>query len=112
MFGALLRHQRARARNVDSLRTCLAGGDVCPPHVQDQFRSFFGIPLRSLWAATEACGSLTYGLQPGPVSRVVNGTQIRLVNDNHVPVPRGEVGELVLRGPNVTIYGSFPGRNT
>ena len=110
MFADLLQHQRARARNVDSLKTCLVAGDVCPPQLQEQFSSLFGIPLRALWAATEACGSLTYGLQPGPVSRVVNGTQVRLVNDKHVPVPPGEVGELVLRGPNVTIgYWAGPG---
>ena len=111
MFGALLRQQRARARNVDSLRICLAGGDVCPPHLQDQFPSFFGIPLRSFWVSTEACGSLTYGLQPGPVSRIVPGAHIRLVDDNQMPVARGEVGELVVRGPHVTIgYWAGPGQ--
>ncbi|MBV8353081.1 MAG: acyl--CoA ligase, partial [Verrucomicrobia bacterium] len=111
MFGALLQCQQARARNVDSLRICLAGGDVCPPHLQDQFPSFFGIPLRSFWVSTEACGSLTYGLQPGPVSRIVPGAQIRLVGDNHVPVARGEVGELVVRGPHVTLgYWAGPGQ--
>ena len=111
MFGALLQCQQARARNVDSLRICLTGGDVCPPHLQDQFPSFFGIPLRSFWVATEACGSLTYGLQPGPVSRIVPGAQIRLVGDNQVPVARGEVGELVVRGPHVTIgYWAGPGQ--
>jgi long-chain acyl-CoA synthetase len=111
MFAALLHHQRARTRNVNSLRTCLVGGDVCPPQLQDQFPSFFGIPLRSLWAATEACGSLTYGLQPGPVSRIVRGAQVRLVDDNHVLVARGEIGELVVRGPNVTIgYWAGPGQ--
>jgi acyl-CoA synthetase (AMP-forming)/AMP-acid ligase II len=103
MFAALLHHQRARARNVKSLRTCLVGGDVCPPQLQDQFPAVFGIPLRSLWAATEACGSLTYGLQPGPVSRIVPGAQVSLVDDNHVLVAQGEVGELVVCGPNVTI---------
>jgi acyl-CoA synthetase (AMP-forming)/AMP-acid ligase II len=111
MFGALLQQQRARARNVSSLRTCLVGGDVCPPQLQDQFPFFFGIPLRSVWAATEACGSLTYGLQPGPVSRIATGAQVRLVNDDHEPVPRGEVGELVVRGPHVTIgYWAGPGQ--
>jgi long-chain acyl-CoA synthetase len=111
MFASLLHQQRARARNVDSLLTCLVGGDVCPPQLQDQFPSFFGIPLRSLWAATEACGSLTYGLQPGPVSRIVKGAQVRLVDDNHVLVARGEVGELVVRGSNVTIgYWAGPGQ--
>jgi long-chain acyl-CoA synthetase len=111
MFLALLHHQRARARNVDSLRTCLAGGDVCPPQLQDQFPHFFGIPLRSSWVSTEACGSLTYGWQPGPVSRIVPGAQVRLVDDDHVTVPRGEVGELVVRGPHVTIgYWAGPGQ--
>ena len=99
MFAALLHRQRARMRNVNSLRTCLVGGDVCPPQLQNQFPSFFGIPLRSVWAATEACGSLTYGLQPGPVSRIVRGTQVRLVDDNHMLVPRGEIGELVCARP-------------
>jgi long-chain acyl-CoA synthetase len=113
MFVELLHHQQARARNVDSLRTCLAGGDVCPPQLQDQFPWFFGIPLRSSWVSTEACGSLTYGLQLGPVSRIVPGAQVRLVDDNQVPVPRGEVGELVVRGPHVTIgYWAAPGRIT
>jgi acyl-CoA synthetase (AMP-forming)/AMP-acid ligase II len=37
------------------------------------------------------------------VSRIVKGAEARLIDDNDIPVPRGEVGELVLRGPNVTI---------
>jgi long-chain acyl-CoA synthetase len=111
MFSSLLHHQRARARNVNSLQTCLVGGDVCPPQLQEQFPYFFGIPLRSRWVSTEACGSLTYGLQPGPVSRIVTGAQVRLVDDNDVLVPRGEVGELVVRGPHVTIgYWTGPGQ--
>lgn len=110
MFAALLQHQRSRPRNVDSLRTCLVAGDVCPPQLQTEFSACFGVPLRSVWASTETCGSLTYGLQSGPVSRAVYGMQVRLVDDNHVPVPLSEVGELALRGPNVSIgYWAGPG---
>jgi long-chain acyl-CoA synthetase len=79
MYAALLQRQRAHARNVDSLRTCISAGDVCPSEVQEQFPSVFGIPLRSTWAATEALGSLTYGLEPGPVTRIVKNAQVRLV---------------------------------
>jgi long-chain acyl-CoA synthetase len=110
MYGALLRSQQTRARIVDSLRTCLVGGDVCPLQWHEQFSSTFGVPLRSVWAATEACACLTYGLEPGPISRLVNGTEICLVNDHHAPVAMGEIGELVLRSPNVTIgYWAGPG---
>jgi long-chain acyl-CoA synthetase len=104
MFTALLQRQQAHPRNIDCLRTCIAAGDVCPPQVQDQFPSVFGIPLRSSWAATEALGSLTYGLESGPVNRIVKNAQVRgLVDDNRMPVSPGEVGELVVRGPHVTI---------
>jgi acyl-CoA synthetase (AMP-forming)/AMP-acid ligase II len=110
MYGALLRSQQARARKVDSLRTCLVVGDVCPLQLQEQFFLVFGVPLRSVWASTEAPVCLTYGLEPGPVSRVVNGTDVSLVDDHQVPVPVGEIGELVLRSPNVTIgYWAGPG---
>jgi acyl-CoA synthetase (AMP-forming)/AMP-acid ligase II len=110
MFTALLQRQRAHARNVDSLRSCLSAGDVCPAHAQDQFPSVFGVPLRSFWAATESLGSLTYGLQPGPVTRITKNAQVRLVGDDKMPVSPGEVGELALRGPNVTIgYWAGPG---
>ena len=60
MFVALLQRQLAHPRKVDSLRTCLAGRDVCAPQLQEQFPSFFGVPLRSFWASAEACGSLTF----------------------------------------------------
>ena len=111
MYAALLHHQRARARKVGSLRTCLAVGDVYPPHLQAQFPACFGVPLRSNWAASQACGSLMYGLPPGPVSRIVPGAQVRLVDDHHRVVARGEVRELLVRGPHVTIgYWAGPGQ--
>jgi long-chain acyl-CoA synthetase len=103
MLAALLQRQRASERDVNSLRTCLVGGDVCPPWLQEQFSSIFGVPLRSIWASTEAAGFLTYSLQSGPVSRIAPGAQVRLVDDNDLPVTRGEIGELVVRGPNVAI---------
>jgi long-chain acyl-CoA synthetase len=44
------------------------------------------------------------------VSRIVEGAEVRLIDDSGAPVPRGEVGELAVRGPNVTIgYWAGPG---
>ena len=111
MFAALFEAQRVRPRRVDSLRLCLTGGDVCPLWLQESFPSRFGTPLRSVWGATEALCSLTFSLESGPVHRIAAGAQIRLIDDRGALVPRGHVGELILRGPNVTIgYWTAPGR--
>jgi acyl-CoA synthetase (AMP-forming)/AMP-acid ligase II len=100
-YAALLDRQCARPRDLASLRICLTGADACPVHLQQQVSAELGVPLFNVWGATEVVGSLTYGLQPGPVVRIAAGEQIRLIDDNGVEVPRGEVGELLIRGPNV-----------
>ena len=103
MYDAMLEHQRKSPRNVSSLRHCLCGGDVCPIQLQAEFEATFGAPLRNLWAATEVSGALAAGLRPGPVARIAPGAEIRLVDDEGRDVPRGEVGEFLVRGPNVTV---------
>jgi long-chain acyl-CoA synthetase len=103
MYDAMLEHQRKRPRNVTSLRHCLCGGDVCPMQLQVEFEATFGAPLCNLWAATEVAGALAVGLRPGPVVRIAPGAQVRLVDDEGRDVPRGEVGEFLVRGPNVTV---------
>jgi acyl-CoA synthetase (AMP-forming)/AMP-acid ligase II len=111
MFAALVQQQQATERDVNSLRTCLVAGDVCPARLQEQFLSTFGAPLRSIWASTEASGSLTYSLQSGQVTRIARGAQVRLVDDHDLPVPRGQVGELVISGAHVTLgYWAGPGQ--
>ena len=100
-YAALLDRQRDRPRNLASLRICLTGADACPVDLQKRVSAEFGVPLYNVWAATEVVGSLAHGLQLGPVARIVKGSQIRLVDDKGVEVPHGEVGELLIRGPNV-----------
>jgi long-chain acyl-CoA synthetase len=100
-YAALLECQRARPRNLRSLRICLTGADVCPIDLQERVTSTFGTPLYNLWGATEVVGSLTFGLQRGPVVRIAKGAHIRLIDEYGAEVADGEVGELLIRGANV-----------
>jgi long-chain acyl-CoA synthetase len=100
-YAALLESQRTRPRNLASLRVCLTGADACPIDLQEQVTSAFGAPLYNVWGATEAVGSLTFGLQRGPVTRIVKGARIRLIDESGADVADGEVGELLIRGANV-----------
>jgi long-chain acyl-CoA synthetase len=111
MYAAIVDGQRRQPRRVDAMRFCLVAGDVCPPQLQQDFCDLFGTPLRSFWGSTETFGTFTYGSQPGPVSRPAPGTRFHLVDDKGRPAPRGEVGELLVRGPSVSVgYWSGPGR--
>jgi long-chain acyl-CoA synthetase len=110
MYMELLSSQTSRARNTSSLRFCLTGGEVCPLDLQYEFPRAFGVPLLSFWASTECVACMLPGAQPGAVCRAAPGSQIQLIDDFGNPVPRGEAGELCVRGPNLTVgYWSAPG---
>ena len=100
-YAALLECQRARPRDLASLRVCLTGADACPIDLQERIPSILGAPLYNIWGATEVIGSLTFGLQHGPVARIVKGARIRLIDENGADVADGEAGELLVRGANV-----------
>jgi acyl-CoA synthetase (AMP-forming)/AMP-acid ligase II len=46
---------------------------------------------------------LTFGLRPGPVFRIAEEEQVRVVDENGAEVAHGEVGELLIRGANVFV---------
>jgi long-chain acyl-CoA synthetase len=100
-YAALLDRQRSRPRDLKRLRYCLSGGDVCPSDLQKRAVTEFGAPLYNFWAATEAVGNLSFGLRDGPVTRIPQDAQIRLVDERDNDVADGEAGELLVRGANV-----------
>lgn len=102
MFEALLERQQQRPRAVDSLRFCVSAGDVCPVDLQERFEAEFGLPLRTVWGSTETAGALLHGLRLGAVNRIAPGAQIRLTDQHGRSVAAGAIGELEIRGPNVT----------
>lgn len=103
LYALLLAAQRARPRDVSSLKFCLSAGDVLPPETEKQFKDLFGLPVPSFWAATEAMGACIHGLRSGSVFRSVAGTRIRLVDDHDQPVPRGEPGEMLVNSPALAL---------
>jgi long-chain acyl-CoA synthetase len=110
MLAHLMARQGVQRRNIESLRICVAGGDVCLPGQQERFEELFGVPLRAFWAATEAPSTFTYGLRPGPVSRPVPGVEIRVVDSEGSSVSRGTPGQAFMRGPHVALgYWKGPG---
>ena len=72
-----------------------------------EFEAKFGASMLEVYGLTESTGLVTanpvYGIRkPGSIGISVSGVSARLVDAEWKDVPRGEVGELIFKGPNGT----------
>jgi acyl-CoA synthetase (AMP-forming)/AMP-acid ligase II len=108
MAPVLLGHAAARTVSHASLRYWICGGDRVLPVAHQLAREVFGKPLREMLGMTEvgfyAITSLDGEIRPGSVGHVMQGCQVRIVDDLGSDVPTGTVGELLVRTPN-TMFG-------
>ncbi|MGH8886150.1 MAG: AMP-binding protein [Egibacteraceae bacterium] len=77
-----------------------------PRAVSLRFNEELGIPLWEGYGLTEASPALTFTAsdappRPGSVGQPVPGVDLRLVDDHGRRVPEGDLGEVLVRGPNV-----------
>lgn len=109
-FVQMTDHQRRRPRDLSSLRSCIAWGDVCPPETAASFQQVTGVSLPSMWSSSEDAGSGAPGSEPGPFTRFVPGVEMRLVDEVGRTVGDGETGEMWIRSSATTPgYWSGPG---
>ena len=103
---AVLLHPLWRTTDLSSLRGVMAGSSVVPMSAIDAFHAR-GIPLGQVYGATET-GPVSMALRfgdakahPGAVGRACPGVEVRLIDAAGREVPHGEVGEILVRAPNV-----------
>ena len=106
MYVALL-HQPDRADyDTSSLRMCISGGAALPVEVLRGFEEAFGVPVLEGYGLSETSPVVSFNhphreRKPGSIGTPIRDVQMRLVNNEGHEVPQGEVGEIVIRGPNV-----------
>jgi long-chain acyl-CoA synthetase len=110
MYWALLQHARAGGAGMKaaaaSLRLCASGGAPMPLEVLRGFEEAFGARVLEGYGLSEtspvvAFNQLQRPSRPGTVGFPVFGVDVRCVDEHDAPVPPGERGEVVVRGPNV-----------
>jgi long-chain acyl-CoA synthetase len=96
-------------RDFSSLRSAGSGGAPLPVEVAKIFERKVGMKLRSGWGMTETCPAGTAHPETGPdkpgsVGVALPGIEMDVVSldDPTKLLPDGEVGEIRIRGPNVT----------
>ena len=92
--------------DTSSVRFAICGAAPASVELLEQFESRYGIPLIEGYGLSEgSCASTVNPLdgkrKAGTVGLPVPGQTIRLVDAAGNPVPDGEAGEVVIKGPNV-----------
>jgi len=109
MLIALCNHPGGAGRDYSSLRLCAAGGAALPTDVARRIEEITGNQIAAGWGMTETAGVGTITLakganRKGSVGLPIPGVYLDVValDDPRRLLPAGEVGELRVRGPNVT----------
>lgn len=108
MFMAINQFPKVGRYDLGSLRVCLSGASPLHAEVQQRFQRLTGVKISEGYGLTEA-GPVThcnpvYGERPGgSIGLPFPDTEAWLVDleAGERPVPIGEVGELIVRGPQV-----------
>lgn len=108
MYMRMLNLPGFEAFDLSSLRICTVGGQTMPTAKMEEVERRFKCPLIELWGMTELGGLGTTHPHNGPrrlgsigVTLPLSEAKVVAVDNPAVEMPRGEVGELVIRGPLV-----------
>ncbi len=104
MYAVLWR--LAEAGQFKALRLAISGGAPLAAEIQRGFEAKFAFPLVEGYGLSEAapvvCLNPLDGVRkPGSIGLPLPGMEVKVVDANDREVLPGEVGELVVRGPNV-----------
>ena len=88
------------------IRVCISGAAALPEATIHAFESKFNIPLLEGYGLTETSPVVSVNplkgiRKPSSVGPPISGVEAKAVDDDGITVGADEVGELIIRGPNV-----------
>jgi long-chain acyl-CoA synthetase len=107
MYIALLNHPKVHKYDLSSIEVCISGAASLPAEIQDQFERLTGGKLIEGYGLTEAspvthCNNIWEKRKLGSIGIPFIDTTARVVNsETGEELPVGEVGEIIVQGPQV-----------
>jgi benzoate-CoA ligase len=106
-YAAFLASPAAPQRSEVKLRRCVSAGEALPADVGRRWSERYGADILDGLGSTEMLHIFlslrSDDVKYGTTGKPVPGYDIKLVGDDGAPVPRGEMGELLVRGPTSAI---------
>src|SRR6266508_1946205 len=106
MYVSLLAHEHRNRYDVSALRVCVSGGAALPVEVLRGFEEAFGCVILEGYGLSETSPVASFNhpdseRKPGSIGTPIRGVAMRVLDEQGIDVPLGEVGEIAIRGHNV-----------
>jgi long-chain acyl-CoA synthetase len=106
MYVAMLAVPADQRPDTSSLRLCVSGGASLPVEVLRGFESQFGGAILEGYGLSETSPVASFNhpgreRKPGSIGTPIRDVAMKAFDEQDNEVPVGEVGEIVIRGPNV-----------
>ncbi len=101
ILASILDQHEKTGKNINSLRAVM-GLDA--PETIEKYQRLTGGTFYTIYGQTETTGLATMGRyndRPGSAGKTIPLANVRLVDDYDRPVPKGQVGEITMKGPLV-----------
>ncbi|MBX9971888.1 fatty acid--CoA ligase family protein [Cytobacillus firmus] len=106
MYNFLLQYNDGNPEDLKSLRLCISGGAAMPVALLHGFEKKFNVIVSEGYGLSEASpvtcfNPLNKPRKAGSIGQSIMNVENKVVNELGEEVSVGEVGELIVRGPNV-----------
>ncbi|WP_430787765.1 fatty acid--CoA ligase family protein [Virgibacillus flavescens] len=106
MYNYLLQSMNGYEDCFSTIRLCISGGASMPVALLKQFEQSFQVSISEGYGLSEASpvacfNPLDRPRKPGSIGTSISNVENKIVDEFGEEVPVGEVGELIVRGPNI-----------
>ncbi len=106
MITEMLGVDKERKYDLSSLKYCISTGDALKAETFQEFESRFNVSIIEGYGLTEASpmvsfNSLVRERKPGSIGLPLPGVEMKIIDESGQEVKPGEVGEIIVQGPNI-----------
>ena len=103
----LLAVERPKRFELGTLTSLVSAGEALPPRVYRDWKERFGVEIYDGIGSAEMfhvyITNRPGDVKEGSLGKIVDGYSYRLIDDDGNPVPEGEIGTLVIKGPSAGV---------
>jgi 4-hydroxybenzoate-CoA ligase/benzoate-CoA ligase len=109
VYGAILALPKFSERyDMSSIRMCMSAGEALPAAGWQAWKDATGLEILDTIGCTETYHTFMANrpgaVRPGSSGKPIDGYDVRLVDDDGVDVPAGQVGNLMVRGESTALF--------